>query len=65
MVSMISQWILTLLIFFPLLGAVVVGLMKDAQQARHVAVAIAVLEMIFSFHLLYIQLFCGKLRGLF
>lgn len=52
MVSMISQWILSLLIFFPLLGAIVVGLMKDAQVARHIAVAVAVLEMIFSFHLI-------------
>lgn len=52
MVSMISQWILTLLIFFPLLGAVIVGLTKNVQTARHVAVAIAVLEMIFSFHLI-------------
>ncbi|MEY4063919.1 MAG: hypothetical protein RIR26_127 [Pseudomonadota bacterium] len=52
MVSMISQWILTLLIFFPLLGAAVVGLTKNVQTARHVAVAVAVLEMIFSFHLI-------------
>lgn len=52
MVSMISQWILTLLIFFPLLGAVVVGLVKNVQTARHIAVAVAVLEMIFSFHLI-------------
>lgn len=53
MVSVISQWILSLLIFFPLLGAVLVGLTKDAQKARHLAVVISVLEMIFSFHLLF------------
>lgn len=52
MVSMISQWILSLLIFFPLVGACLIALVKDAQKARHLAVAIAVLEMIFSFHLI-------------
>ncbi|NBO37724.1 NADH-quinone oxidoreductase subunit M [bacterium] len=51
MVSMISQWILSLLIFFPLLGAVLIGLVKDNQTARHLAVAVSVLELIFSLHL--------------
>jgi NADH-quinone oxidoreductase subunit M len=51
MVSLISQWILSLLIFFPLLGAVLVMFIKNVQSARHLAVAIAVLEMILSFHL--------------
>jgi NADH-quinone oxidoreductase subunit M len=52
MVTLISQWILSLLIFFPLLGAVLVAFTKDAQKARHLAVAVSVLEMIFSFHLI-------------